>query len=153
MGISGNSLFRGQSLQYLDDKGRLRIPTRFRDVLKKDYTDALVLTTMGDCLVAYPPEVWQKIEDKALGMSQIQPQQRAFMRYFVSSAAVCEFDKQGRIHIPTVLRENAGLEKEAFLAGMLTTFEIWAKSKWDEQLKSSKDNFEQLAEEIANYGM
>ncbi len=153
MGASGNSLFRGQSLHYLDDKGRLRIPTRFRDVLQKAYSDSLVLTMMGDCLVAYPPEVWQKIEEKALELSQIQPQQRSFVRYVVSSAVECEFDKQGRILIPPVLRENVGMEKEAFLAGMLTTFEIWAKSKWDEQLKWSKANFQQMAEEIANYGL
>lgn len=153
MGASGNSLFRGQSLHYLDDKGRLRIPTRFRDVLQKAYSDSLVLTMMGDCLVAYPPEVWQKIEEKALELSQIQPQQRSFVRYVVSSAVECEFDKQGRILIPPVLRENVGMEKEAFLAGMLTTFEIWAKSKWDEQLRWSKANFQQMAEEIANYGL
>jgi MraZ protein len=153
VGASGNSLFRGQSLHYLDDKGRLRIPTRFRDVLQKAYSDSLVLTMMGDCLVAYPPEVWQKIEEKALELSQIQPQQRSFVRYVVSSAVECEFDKQGRILIPPVLRENVGMEKEAFLAGMLTTFEIWAKSKWDEQLKWSKANFQQMAEEIANYGL
>lgn len=153
MGASGNSFFRGQSLHYLDDKGRLRIPTRFRDVLQKAYSDSLVLTMMGDCLVAYPPEVWQKIEEKALELSQIQPQQRSFVRYVVSSAVECEFDKQGRILIPPVLRENVGMEKEAFLAGMLTTFEIWAKSKWDEQLKWSKANFQQMAEEIANYGL
>ncbi len=153
MGIGGNSYFRGQSSHYLDDKGRLRIPTRFREVLQKGYTDALVLTMMGDCLVAFPPEVWQKIEEKALELSQIQPRQRAFMRYVVSSAVECEFDKQGRILIPPVLREMAGIEKEAFLAGMLTNFEVWAKSKWDEQLKWSKENYQQMAEEIANYGL
>jgi len=153
VGASGKSLFRGQSLHYLDDKGRLRIPTRFRDVLQKAYSDSLVLTMMGDCLVTYPPEVWQKIEEKALELSQIQPQRRSFVRYVVSSAVECEFDKQGRILIPPVLRENVGMEKEAFLAGMLTTFEIWAKSKWDEQLRWSKANFQQMAEEIANYGL
>ncbi|HBD07490.1 MAG TPA: division/cell wall cluster transcriptional repressor MraZ [Syntrophobacteraceae bacterium] len=153
MGNSGSSLFRGQSLHYLDEKGRLRVPTRFRDVLKKEDNDTLVLTMMGDCLVAYPHGAWQKIEEKALELSQIKPQQRAFMRYVVSSAVECEFDKQGRILIPPVLRDNVGLEKEAFLAGMLTTFEIWAKSKWDEQLKWSKANFQQMAEEMANFGL
>lgn len=153
MGIGGNSYFRGQSLHYLDDKGRLRIPTRFREVLQKSYTDALLLTMMGDCLVAFPPEAWQKIEEKALELSQIQPQQRAFVRYVISSAVECEFDKQGRILIPPVLRERAEIEKEAFLAGMLTNFEIWAKPKWDEQLKWGKENFQQMAEEIANYGL
>jgi MraZ protein len=153
VGMGGNSVFRGQSLHYLDDKGRLRIPTRFREVLQKSYTDELMLTMMGDCLVAFPLEVWQKIEEKARQLSQIQPQQRAFVRYVISSAVECEFDKQGRILIPPVLRDRAEIEKEAFLAGMLTNFEIWAKPKWDEQLKWGKENFQQMAEEIANFGL
>jgi MraZ protein len=155
VGTSGKSKphFRGQSLHFLDEKGRLRIPTRYRELLQHNYSDHLVVTMMGECLVAYPPEVWEKIEEKALALSQIQPQQRAFMRFVVSSAVECEFDKQGRILIPPILREMAGLEKEVFLAGMLTSFEIWAKSKWDVQLKWSKENFQQMAEEIANYGL
>jgi MraZ protein len=155
VGVGGKSKphFRGQSLHYLDEKGRLRIPTRYREVLQNHYTDHLVVTMMGECLVAYPPEVWEKIEEKALALSQIQPQQRSFMRFVVSSAVECEFDKQGRILIPPILRDMAGLEKEVFLAGMLTSFEIWAKSKWDVQLKWGKENFQQMAEEIANYGL
>jgi MraZ protein len=155
VGTGGKSKphFRGQSLHFLDEKGRLRIPTRYRELLQHNYSDHLVVTMMGECLVAYPPEVWEKIEEKALALSQIQPQQRAFMRFVVSSAVECEFDKQGRILIPPILREMAGLEKEVFLAGMLTSFEIWAKSKWDVQLKWSKENFQQMAEEIANYGL
>jgi MraZ protein len=155
VGIGGKSKshFRGQSLHYLDEKGRLRIPTRYREVLQNNYTDVLVLTTAADCLVAYPQQAWEKIEEKALELSQVGPQQRAFMRYMISSAVECDFDKQGRVLIPPILREMAGLEKEVFLAGMLTSFEIWAKPKWDAQLKWSKENFQQMAEEIAGYGL
>jgi MraZ protein len=155
VGIGGKnkSHFRGQSLHYLDEKGRLRIPTRYREVLQNKYTDILVLTMANDCLVAYPQEVWEKIEEKALELSQVQPQQRAFMRYVISSAVECDFDKQGRVLIPPILRDMAELEKEVFLAGMLTSFEIWAKPKWDAQLKWSKENFQQMAEEIATYGL
>jgi MraZ protein len=152
-GGKNKSHFRGQSLHYLDEKGRLRIPTRYREVLQNNYTDILVLTMANDCLVAYPPEVWEKIEEKALELSQVQPQQRAFMRYVISSAVECDFDKQGRVLIPPILRDMAELEKEVFLAGMLTSFEIWAKPKWDAQLKWSKENFQQMAEEIASYGL
>jgi MraZ protein len=153
VGIGDKPYFRGQSIHSLDEKGRLRIPARFRDVLQKHYSDALVLTMMGDWLVAYPPEAWEQFEEKALDLSQVQLQQRAFIRYVISSAVPCEFDKQGRILIPPTLRAMAGLDKEVFLAGMLTNFEIWAKTKWDEQLRSSKDNYQSIAEEIANYGL
>ncbi len=153
MGVLGKPYFRGQSTHRLDAKGRLRIPTKFREILQSHYTDALVITMMGDCLVAYPPEVWEKIETKALEFSQVQPQQRAFVRYFISSAVECEFDNQGRILIPPILREKAKLEQELLLAGMLTSFEIWDKTTWDKQLEWSKDNYQELMETIAGAGL
>jgi MraZ protein len=146
-------LFRGQSLHNLDEKGRLRIPTRFRDVLQKRYNDSLVLTTVDDYLVAYPEEVWEKFEEQALALSQVQPQQRAFMRYVISGAVECEFDRQGRILITPALRDAAGLEREVVLAGMLTSFEVWSKSRWDEQMKNSRANYHKMAEEIALKGL
>ena len=153
MGVLGKPYFRGQSTHRLDAKGRLRIPTKFRDVLQSHYTDALIITMMGECLVAYPPEIWDKIETKALEFSQVQPQQRAFVRYFISSAVECEFDNQGRILIPPILREKAKLEQELLLAGMLTSFEIWDKGNWDKQLECSKENYQQLMETIAGAGL
>jgi len=153
VGVLGNPYFRGGSLHRLDSKGRMRIPTRFRDVLRGHYTDALVLTMLEECLVAYPPEVWEEIESKVLRFSDIQPQQRAFVRYFVSGAVECSFDRQGRILIPPFLRERAALEREVLLAGMLTSFEIWNRDRWDRQMEWSRDNFKQLAEEIAGLGV
>lgn len=153
MGKSGKPYFRGQSLHQLDTKGRIRVPIKFREVLQKHYTDALVITMMRDCLVAYPPEIWEKIENKALELSQVQPQQRAFLRYFISSAVECEFDRQGRILIPVLLREKADLEREVLLAGMLTSFEIWNREAWEKQMQWSKENYRQIAEEMAGFGL
>jgi MraZ protein len=153
VGIGGKPHFRGQSLATLDEKGRLRIPARFREVLQKHRGDTLIVTMMDGYLVSYPLEAWEKFEEKALALSQIQPQQRDFVRFVISGAVECEFDRQGRILIPPILREEAGLEREVFLAGMLTSFEIWAKPKWDEQLKLSKANYRQIAEEIATHGL
>jgi MraZ protein len=108
---------------------------------------------MGECLVAYPPEIWDKIEAKALEFSQVQPQQRAFVRYFISSAVECEFDNQGRILIPPILREKAILDQEVLLAGMLTSFEIWDKSAWNKHLEWNKDQYQQMMETIAGAGL
>ena len=110
MGVLLRPYFRGQSINRIDAKGRLRLPTKYREVLQKHFSDALVITMMDECLVAYPSEIWEEIESKVQDFSLIQPDQRAFMRYFISSAEECEFDEQGRIVIPAVLRKKAGLE-------------------------------------------
>jgi len=153
VGILGKPYFRGQSVHRLDNKGRLRIPTKFREILQKHRTDALVITLMNECLVAYPPEDWEQIEEKALKFSQVQPQQRAFMRYFISSAVECEFDNQGRILIPPLLREQAHLEQEVLVAGMLSNFEIWDRTAWNKHFQWSKENSSQIMEGIAAIGL
>jgi MraZ protein len=153
VGILSKPFFRGQSFHRLDAKGRLRVPSKFREVLQSHYTDALIVTMMGQCLAAYPPEVWEKIEAKALELSQVQPQQRAFMRHFISSAEECEFDNQGRILIPPFLRETAKVGQEIVLAGMLKSFEIWDKEAWDKQTEWSRENYQQIAEQMGAYGL
>jgi len=153
VGILGKPYFRGQSIHRLDAKGRLRIPTKFREVLQNHYTDALVITRMGECLLAYPPEEWEKIENKAREFSQVQPEHRAFMRYFISSAEECEFDNQGRILIPPFLREEANLTQDVLLAGVLTNFEIWNKSTWDAHIKLDKDSYQKIMEFMAGTGL
>ena len=147
--------FRGRSLNRVDEKGRLRLPKKYREVLRNHYSDSLVITTTGRCLVAYPPELWDEIEEKSSNLSLFNPQQRAFLRHVISSAEECEFDKQGRILIPPLLREAAGLSGNAdvMLAGMLTSFEIWEKGAWDQQQEWSKENYQGIAEQISEFGI
>jgi MraZ protein len=152
VGILERPHFRGQSLNRIDAKGRLRIPTKFREVLQNHFKDALVVTMMDKCLVAYPPETWEGIESKVEDFSLIQPYQRAFMQLFISSAEVCEFDDQGRILIPSVLRKKAGLEQEVLLAGMLKGFEIWDKAAWDKRLEWNDEHYEEIVKEVAITG-
>jgi len=153
VGVLKKPYFRGQSIHRLDGKGRLRIPTKFREVLQNHYADALVVTMQEECLVAYPSEIWEKIEAKVQELSQVQPQHRAFMRYFISSAEECEFDNQGRVLIPPILRERAGLDQEVVLAGILTSFEIWDKATWDKHMAWSKEHYREIAVDIAGVGL
>lgn len=153
MGILNKPYFRGRSVHRLDAKGRLRIPAKFREVLQNHYTDALIVAQLGDCLVAYPPERWEEIESKALRLSEVQPEHRSFLRRFVSSAEECEFDNQGRILIPPLLREDVGLGQEVILAGVLTNFEIWDRNVWDVQAERDKQNYQKIMETIAGTGL
>jgi MraZ protein len=153
VGILDKPYFRGQSVHRLDAKGRLRIPTKFREILQQHYTDVLIVTILGDCLVAYPPEVWEeKIESKAEKLSPIDPDERSFTRWFVSGATPCEFDNQGRVLIPPLLREMAGLGQEVVLAGLLTNFEIWDRSAWEAQVRRDRENQQEIMKRIAAAG-
>jgi len=153
VGILEKPHFRGQSVHRLDAKGRLRIPNKFREILQKNYTDALIITVGDGCLVAYPPQRWEEFEAKVQDFSLVQPDQRAFMRHFVSSAEECEFDNQGRVLIPPFLRETAGLEQEVVLAGMLKNFEIWDKKAWKQQFEWSGNNIKHLMDKASIAGL
>jgi MraZ protein len=153
VGILDSPNFRGRSTARLDNKGRLRIPTKFREVLQHHYTDALVISRREECLVAYPPEKWDEMEAKALKhLSLVHPDHRSFVRLAISGAEICEFDSQGRILIPPLLREDAQIEQEVIIVGMLGSFEIWAKAAYDLQVVRDKQNEHKIMEDIANSG-
>jgi MraZ protein len=153
VGILDSPGFRGRSAVRLDAKGRLRVPTKFREVLQHNYTDSLVVSQLGECLVAYPPEKWDEIEAKALHLSQVKPEHRSFLRRFISGAEKCDFDTQGRILIPPLLREDAHMDQEVILAGMLVNFEIWDKAAWSQQLERDKQNEKEIMDVIADTGL
>jgi len=154
VGILNKPSFRGRSVQRLDSKGRLRIPTKFREVLQKHFTDALILAQFGEYIAAYPPKTWEEmIESKAANLSEVLPEHRSFLRSYVASAEECEFDKQGRILIPPVLRDQVGLGQDLMLAGVLTNFEIWDKAAWDKQAERDKRDHQKIMESIAAAGL
>ena len=146
-------MFRGRSIHTLDAKGRIRIPTRFRDILKTRYDDRFVITNLDRCLIAYPLQEWETIEEKLGSLSLVRQDVKAFQRFFISGATECSFDKQGRVLIPQTLREHASLEREVILAGMLRSFEVWSKDFWTEEIKRAQDNFTQITSTLAELGI
>ncbi len=146
-------MFTGWSNHTLDAKGRLAIPARFRDVLKANREDRLVMTTSDRCLVCYPNEQWRSVAEKVARLSQVDPRVQAFRRFFISSAQECTLDKQGRVLIPQTLREMAGLNGQVFLVGMQTNFEIWDKERWLEERERIRENFGDLSSFMADLGI
>jgi MraZ protein len=146
-------MFRGRSIHTLDAKGRIRIPARFRDILKTRYEDRLVITNLDRCLVAYPLPEWEIIEEKLGSLSLVRQDMKAFQRFFISGTSEYNFDKQGRVLIPQTLRDQASLEREVVLAGMLRSFEIWSKDYWDQEIKTAHDNFSQITTTLAELGI
>ena len=146
-------MFTGWSTHTLDAKGRLAIPTRFRDVLKANRDERLVITTGDRCLACYPQEQWRAMADKVGRLSQVDPRVQAFRRYFISSAVECTPDKQGRVLIPQPLREMAELNGQAMLVGMQTNFEVWDKDRWFEERSRITENFGDLSSFMADLGI
>lgn len=127
-------MFSGRYEHTLDEKGRISLPVKFRDLLKVKYDERLVITTMDGCLYCYPYEEWKLLEEKAVNFELLRPEDKNFMRLFFSGAMECIPDKLGRILLPQTHREYAGIVKDVIFAGMLKRIEIWAKEKFDEKV-------------------
>jgi MraZ protein len=124
-------LFRGRFEHTIDSKGRLSIPSKFREVLTERYDSRLVVTTYDGCLIVYPNSEWRILEERVAGLPEFKKETRDFLRFFYSSAADCAIDKLGRILIPQTLREYAKLEKDIVIVGAFKRMEIWSKLRWD----------------------
>ena len=148
-------MFRGSSYHTLDAKGRLIIPARFREVIKADGHDSVVVSRMDSCLLAYPFEEWQQLETKIMSQVDKSENMRRFRRVFIGGAHECNCDKQDRILIPPTLREYAGLDKEIVLVGVLDHFEIWSREGWDSESMNLEEDLkkEEVRNEIARLGI
>ncbi len=122
-------MFMGEYNHTIDAKGRVIIPSRFRDELGENF---VITRGMDGCLSIYSQDAWKVFEQKLSQLPLTSKDARTFTRFFVTGASVCELDKQGRILVPATLREYAGLEKDVILAGNLDRIELWSKSRWTE---------------------
>lgn len=146
-------MFRGRFEHTIDPKGRISIPSKFRDALLEKYDERLIITNDYDGnLLAYPFTEWQIIEEKASKLPTLKRGAADFLRFFISGAAECSVDKLGRILIPPVLREYAKLEKDIILVGTLKKIEIWAKSRWETVITRAQKN-DEAREMLAGLGL
>ncbi|MBE5900870.1 MAG: division/cell wall cluster transcriptional repressor MraZ [Lachnospiraceae bacterium] len=140
-------MFMGEYNHTIDAKGRVIVPSKFREQLK----DEFVITKGFDgCLYGYTMEEWANIEEKFKTLTLTSKDARKFLRFFFSGAATCEVDKQGRILIPPNLREYAGLEKDIVSAGVFSRIEIWSKDRW---LENTYEDMDEIAEHLAEMGL
>ncbi len=148
-------MFRGTSFHTIDGKCRIKIPSRFREVIKAGGSDGIMISQMDKGLVAYTLDQWQKIESKILSLAEKSDTMRRFRRVFIGGAFECICDTQDRILIPPPLRQYSEIEKEIVLVGVLDHFEIWSKTNWEmENAAMEKDmKKEEVRNEIAKLGL
>lgn len=148
-------MFRGSSFHTIDSKGRIIIPARFRDVIKAQGSNGVMVSRMDGGLVAYTYDEWRKIEARILSLAEKSENIRRFRRVFIGGAFECSCDKQDRILIPQNLRQYAEIDKEIVLVGVLDHFEIWSRKSWDrENIHLEKDmKKEDARNEIAKLGL
>jgi len=148
---AGESRFRSRSEHNLDAKGRLNIPSRFREILRRDHGEEMLLVTNWEkCLKAYPVPVWERIESDLLHEGSKQEGMDEFVRYVLSGLTECPLDKQGRILLPPPLRADFNIRKEVVLTGMLDHFEIWDRQTWEEATRQTRDNFNSFKANLSN---
>ncbi len=148
-------MFRGSSFHTIDAKGRIIIPTRFREVIRADGADSVMVSRIDNCVVAYTLEKWRKLEAEILSLPKPSANMRRFRRVFIGGAFKCTCDKQDRILIPSTLREYAILDKDIVLVGVLERFEIWSRENWDKEVLSLDEDMqdEEIRSEIDGLGI
>lgn len=141
-------LFMGEYQHTIDTKGRLIIPAKFRH----DLGNKFVMTRgMDGCLFGYPMSEWQEVQSKINVLPVSKKDARYFTRFFFSAAVECEFDKQGRINIPGILRDYAKIQKKCVVVGVSNRFEIWSDTRWLDFSTDAEKNFNEIAENMIDF--
>jgi MraZ protein len=143
-------MFMGEYNHSLDTKGRLIIPSKFREELGDQF---IITRGLDGCLFVYPMSEWNILESKLKGLPLTKADARAFVRFFFSGATECEIDKQGRIIIPANLRTYAQIEKEVVVIGVSNRVEIWSSKFWNDFMVSAESSYEEIAEKIVDLGI
>ncbi len=150
IGEKVNSLLTGEYIHSIDSKGRLIVPSKFREILGDDF---VITKGLDGCLFLYPVDEWKIFEQKLRTLPLTNKNARTFTRFFLGSAVDGTLDKQGRVLISSALRSFAGLDKEVVLVGVLERVEIWDKAKWDENNAVVEENMDDIASQMEELGL
>lgn len=140
----------GEYNHSIDEKGRVSIPSKFRENLGQSF---VVTKGLDNCLFIYSKEEWSTFETKLKDLPLTNPNARNFIRFFFSGATECDLDKQGRINIPQNLREYADLSKDATIVGVSTRVEIWDTKKWNNYTSAENMDLNEIVIQMSNLGI
>ena len=140
-------MFIGEYSHNLDVKGRLIIPSRFRDELHASF---MLSRGLDGCLTIYSLDQWYKIFEEIEKLPFTNKDKRNYVRVLTSNASECTLDNQGRILVPSNLASSVGIKKECVVVGANDHVEIWDKEAWDNYYDEASKNFEEVAENLSN---
>ena len=143
-------MFMGEYHHNIDEKGRLTLPSKFRENLGSKF---IVTRGLENCLFVYTLESWKKITNRLESLPFTKKDARNFSRFFLSGATVLEFDKQGRINLTAALIKYASLTKECVIIGVGDRLEIWDFEKWNDFFNNSLSALSETAENLFNNEM
>ncbi|MDD2972824.1 MAG: division/cell wall cluster transcriptional repressor MraZ [Lachnospiraceae bacterium] len=141
-------MFMGEYNHTIDAKGRLIIPSKFREVLGDEF---VITKGLDGCLFVYDNNEWTVFEEKLKSLPITNKDARKFVRFFLAGAASVEADKQGRILVPSVLREFGEINKDVVLVGVASRIEIWSKERWEST--SDYEDMDEIAEHMSELGI
>ena len=140
----------GEYQHSLDAKGRIIVPSKFREELGAKF---IATKGLDNCIFLYPLDEWKTIEEKLRSLPFTRADVRSFARFFFSGASEMEIDKQGRIVLHPNLRDYAGIEKELIVIGVGARVEIWAGDSWAQYNQTAESSYEVIAENLVGLGI
>lgn len=146
-------MFYGEHEHTIDKKGRIIIPSTFRDSFKEYDIERLYITRgLDKCLFIFTESEWKSQESKFKAIPFTKSEARKFNRLYFSGASQMDFDRQGRVLIPKYLKDFAGIKKDVMIIGVSNRIEIWARETWEGYYNNSKESFEDIAEKLMAQG-
>ena len=147
--------FSGKYYYTIDPKGRVIIPSPFREIIAINYNTKLYITNdvFDKCLHVYPQEEWSRLEEKVRLLPKSQEEVKFYMRRVIASAQEVELDKQGRILVPAAHRQDAALNTDIVIVGQIEKIELWDRKEWDVVNDPSRIDKKTVAEKLAAYGL
>lgn len=140
-------MFIGEYHHTIDDKGRIIIPSKFREELGISF---IITRGIENCLFVYSIDSFEKITNRLMSLPFTKKDARVFSRFFMSGATNVELDKQGRVNVATPLIDYAHLNRECVIIGAGDRLEIWSREDWNSFFDSSKNNLSDIAENLFN---
>lgn len=145
-----DKMLLGEYRHNLDNKGRVSIPSKFRN----KFSEGIIITRgLDNCLFGFTKNEWLKVVEKINSLPLSQSTARAFSRLMLSGAFETEIDNQGRILIPETLRNYANLDKKIIIVGMYSRIEIWSEENWQKYKKDTEKNSDEIAERLSDLGI
>lgn len=142
-------MFYGEYYHSIDRKGRLVLPAKFREVAKANFIEKFYITRgLDKCLFMFSEDEWKVQETRFKGLSFTKQESRRFNRIYFSGAVDVVPDRQGRILIPQFLKDFAGVKREVVTIGVSNRIEIWDKNTWAQFYQSSREAFEDIAQNL-----